>query len=114
MTSLRGVWGSHLITKPSTCNLFQGTAMKLNRLLEQNVGSNHFYCSSKSICCRKSIQTIGQRRFPLQEHSGLNHDRVYITRHTNCSRTIQSWNSNMTQQLYMQTYQIVIIVEKEL
>ena len=71
--------------------------MKLVRLLDQKVDSDHF------------IQTIGQRLFALHiiydhgKHSGLDHDRVYITWHTNSTGTIQSVNFSLTQAQHVYT-----------
>ena len=83
--------------KPSVCNPFQEAAMKLDRLPEQKVDSDDFYC------CPKSIQNIEQRLFPLQKiydcskHSGFDHDRAYIARNINGTGTIKPLNCNLTQ-----------------
>ena len=79
--------------------------MNLDRVRMQNVDSDDFYYSLKSTCCSKSIQNIGQRSLTLRtiydycRNSGLDHDRVYITRHINGTGLAQlnhAWFSNLT------------------
>ena len=70
-------------------------------LAEQRVDSDNLYYSIKSICGSKDIQNIAQRRLPLKiiydysKHSGLDVDRVHITRHINGTGSIKAWDSNL-------------------